>query len=298
MNRFAFAILASLSVIAFSCNQPTDEPSEETVVDTIPEKKESQVDIFYEHTKEKNYIVDIDTAIINKFGGEQMKAIAWSGPMRISDENGTYHLEGITDVVNFDIDPDCSNKFFRFKLPIDSVLPYLSQSKYSSSYFFSWGEIFDTTAKRFVKEEIWHRGEHNKVIAELQDFNIHYAIEGLDSLQILRFFPRDVFDKEFEIEAWVVNNSKTTIDEANFILTITEFKDNKSKEVVSKTTHEKLNILPSPIPPRTFQIVRAKFKNKHYKPSAEIKLVYYDAEKTFKNFKVNGEVITLDKVIK
>ncbi len=297
MHTKLHATLIILGVIAFSCNQPPSE-SEVIVEDTISIQKESQVEIFYAHSKKENYVVGIDTNLIEKYGGEEMKAIAWGGPMKISLENGTYYVEDIEQVVNFDIDEDCGDKYYRFKLPIDTAIKYLEKRKYSDSYYFNWSAIFDTTAKRFIIEEIWHRGENNKVLAEIKHFNIYYAMEGLDSLQILNFYPKNVFDEEITIESWVINNSSNAIDQANVDLSVSEYKDNKSEEVVSQAKYKNLNLLVAPIPPHTFQIVKKSFKNTSYQPAAETKLVYFNTEQVLKDYGSNGKLVPLNKPVK
>lgn len=301
MQKFFWPLMVAL-IIIISCNRYDNNKEDVVTVDadtaTPSKPSPSQVDIFYGHGDSETYIADFDTAVIEKFGGREMKAIAWSGPMKISEEGETYLLEGIADVVNFDIDSNCSSKFFRFKIPIDSVMPYLESRRYSDTYFFSWNTIFDTTGKRFVVEEIWQRGEHDKVVAELKDFNIHYGSDSLDSIQFLRFFTHDVFDKEFEIEAWVVNNSEHTIDKALVDMTLVEYDEHQSDVALDSVKYEELNLLPEPIPARTFQIVRKTFKNKKYQPSTEIKLRYYDTKQTLTGYQTKGEKVTVGKKIR
>lgn len=289
-------VVVLLGSMAFSCKQSGNEdPTDVVLTDTVKEPEPSQVDIFYSHGGRKMYVADFDTAVMAKFGGNEMQAIAWRGPMKVSKREQVYYLTGIADVVNFDVDPECSSKLFRFEIPLDSAIPYLEPNSYGNGFFFSWGTIFDTTQKRFVAEEIWQRGQHDKIVAELKGFNLHYQPKGIDSLQIMYFHTRDVFDEEFEIEAWVVNNSRNTVDNVIIDMTLTEYTAHMGGEALDSVKYKDLDILQGPIEGRTFQVVRKNFKNKKYKPSAEYSIGYYNTKQTFKNYTTNGETVDVNK---
>lgn len=280
------------------CRQEEEKPVNNIVPqDSLAAEPISEVNNFYRTEPRSRYLAEFDSNVFYLAGGNEMRALAWQGPMKISLDSSTYVVEGIAEVVNFEIDEECGDKYYRFRLPLDTLAAFLKPLDYGDGFYFSWSKVFDQTGKSFVSEELVHRGKRNEVVGELSDFNLNYGNHGLDSVEIQSFFARDVFDKKITIETWIVNNSLQPVNEVFIDMTIYEYATSIAENPIDSSKYQQLNLLHQPLKARSMQVIRKSINNKYFKPSAGYELKYYDTKQVFRSYQSKTGTVAINEEI-
>lgn len=177
-------------------------------------------------------------------------------PVRIfRDKNGQVVVSGWEDLVNFDVDPDCSDKFYYFEIPLDTAVKY-SERSWDDSPVFSMNSEFKRSGKRFIKNEINHKNSEEGVIFNHSGVNLYYWGNQKDSLVVLSKSLRNPFNKKVEVTALVVNLGSRPVEQLKYNITLVETSGLKDTMVIQEYKYDSFNLLPEILPAQSMQMIR------------------------------------------
>jgi len=221
-----------------------------------------------------------------------LEAFGHSYPVRIfKDSSGKIWLNGWENLIDFNIDPDCGDKFFEYLVPLDTALNNMTGDKDSYYRYFSMNDFFKKSGKKFIIKEVNHRNAPAGIVFEHKNVNLYFVGNLKERNVILtQVFITDAFDKEIEITSILYNLTNRPISEYNGTITITETTGLKDTTIVQKVKLGPINLLTKEIPPYSVQMVKKKIPNKV--KSRETKFRYFTDNWESISYKYSGDTTT------
>jgi hypothetical protein len=280
MLRF---ILCLLIAVSFSCNRTANKKSIETTEDTIAVSDYSpNINLDYVWWQPRWNA----PAVISP---EILLPISSGGPMVVEkDESGKYWITAWDDAVNFEIDPDCADKRYLFRVPVDTAMLYLSSSETPQRYL-SLNHLFEMTGKRFVVKEVNEEDAQDGVVYEQTGINLYYKAKRSDSLIVESLVVRDVFEKKTELYCLVYNLHSRSVEQIDADIIVSEFEDQKSKKPLGVTRKSGINLLDKSLPAYSTQLIKKHISG--FAPSGKSSKTfrYYNDEKKLNYYKFKGD---------
>lgn len=269
---YSFIIISVL----FSCQKKQGRPESVHIPENEPKVYKTNPNVWRSADLDKSLLHDSLQALV----GHQY-------PVRIfRDKNGQVIVSGWEDLVNFDIDPDCSDKFYYFEIPLDTAIKY-SERSWDDSPVFSMNSEFKRSGRRFIKNEINHKDAKSGVIFSHSGINVYYWGNQKDSLIVLSKSLRNPFNKKVEVSALVVNLGSRPIDQLMYNISLVETSGLKDTMVIQEYKYDKFNLLPETLPAQCMQMIRT-FLPGQMKTSNQT-MRYYQDEWFPISYRIKGE---------
>ncbi len=251
-----YLILFFIILIFSNCKESKKNPKESHV--SLVDK---ELNLFYKDYPVKNYIFNIDTVILKKYGGEFFRNIYSGRPMKIVNELDENNIQR-----TFIYRMNYSTGLF-IKVPADTIVKF-----FASINNCSWSELFEyycdscTKPTNLLEDYIIK----DSSISFIEGFNLIKAMNKnyfrfkSDSLIINNVHMSDATKKEINLSTYFTNYSSKTVSGIYVLILLTTYKDPSGKNKTNEFWFWNINLLQTPIPPKSFGIVETSINNKYY----------------------------------